>query len=62
MKNLAKKTKGTVNHFSDDSLEFTPQGKGEPVYEYSYKVGEAQIGLTKGKGKQNLIDMQVQWV
>ena len=49
MKDLVKKTRGTVNHFSDDSLEFVPQGKGEPVYEHSYKVGEAQIGLTKGK-------------
>ena len=51
MKDLVKKTKGTVSQFSDDSLEFTPQGKGEPVYEHSYKVGEAQIGLTKRQGK-----------
>ena len=36
-------------------MEFIPQGKGEPVYEHSYKVGEAQIGLTKGKGKQNFV-------
>ena len=62
MKDLVKKTRGTVNQFADDSLEFVPQGKGEPVYEHSYKVGEAQIGLTKGKGKQTLNDMQVLWV
>ena len=55
MKDLVKKTRGTVNQFADDSLEFVPQGKGEPVYEHSYKVGEAQIGLTKGKGKQNFV-------
>ena len=55
MKNLVKKTKGTVSQFSDDSLEFTPQGKGEPVYEHSYKVGEATIGKTKGTGRQNFV-------
>ena len=55
MKDLVKKTRGTVNQFADDSLEFVPQGKGEPVYEHSYKVGEAQIGLTKGKGKQSFV-------
>ena len=55
MKDLVKKTKGTVSQYKDDSFEFTPYGKGEPVYEHSYKVGEAQIGLTKGKGKQNFV-------
>ena len=55
MKDLVKKTRGTVNQFADDSLEFVPQGKGEPVYEHSYKVGEALIGLTKGKGKQSFV-------
>ena len=52
---LSKKTKGTVSYYSDESLEFTPYGKGEPVYEASYKVGEATLGKTKGTGKQNFV-------
>ena len=55
MKNLVKKTKGTVSQFSDDSLEFVPQGKGEPVYEHSYKVGEATIGKTKSAKGPNYV-------
>ena len=55
MKDLVKKMKGTVSQFSDESLEFTPYGKGEPVYESSYKVGEATLGKTKGTGKQNFV-------
>ena len=55
MKEIVKSTRGTVHQYNDDSLDFKPYGKGEPVYEHSYKVGEAQIGLTKGKGKQNFV-------
>ena len=55
MKELVKSTKGTVRHYGDDSLEFTPYGKGEPVYDHSHKVGAATLGLTKGTGKQNYI-------
>ena len=55
MSELVKSTHGTVRQYKDDSMEFIPQGKGEPVYDHSYKVGEAQIGLTKGKGKQNFV-------
>ena len=55
MKDLVKKTKGTVSQYKDDSFEFTPYGKGEPVYESSYKVGEATLGKTKGTGKQNFV-------
>ena len=55
MKEIVKSTRGTVRQYNDDSLDFKPYGKGEPVYEHSYKVGEAQIGLTKGKGKQNFV-------
>ena len=55
MKKLVKKIRGTVSQFEDDSLEFTPYGKGEPVYEDSYKVGEAFIGKTKGKGRQSYV-------
>ena len=55
MKEIVKSTRGTVHQYNDDSLDFKPYGKGDPVYEHSYKVGEAQIGLTKGKGKQNFV-------
>ena len=55
MKDLVKTTKGTVRHYKDDSFEFTPYGKGEPVYEDSYKVGETFIGKTKGKGRQSYV-------
>ena len=55
MKDLVKNTRGTVHLYKDDSFEFTPYGKGEPVYEDSYKVGEASIGKTKGKGKQSYV-------
>ena len=39
MSKIVKKSKGTVGHFDDDSFEFQPYGKGEPVYDYSHKVG-----------------------
>ena len=55
MSELVKSTKGTVRQYKDDSMEFIPQGKGEPVYEHSYKVGEATIGKTKSTGKANYI-------
>ena len=55
MSEIVKSTRGTVRQYNDDSMELIPQGKGEPVYEHSYKVGEAQIGLTKGKGKQSFV-------
>ena len=55
MNKIVKKTKGTVSHYNDDSFEFTPYGKGEPVYDHSHKVGGGTLGLTKGTGKQNYI-------
>ena len=55
MSNLVKQVTGKCRQYDDDSFEFKPYGKGEPVYEHSYKVGEAQIGLTKGKGKQSFV-------
>ena len=55
MSKVIKKNKGTVSHFDDDSFEFTPYGKGEPVYDHSHKVGNCSLGLTKGAGKQNFI-------
>ena len=44
-----------MSHFDDDSFEFTPYGKGEPVYDHSHKVGAGTLGLTKGTGRQNFI-------
>ena len=55
MSKIVKKNKGTVSHYDDDSFEFSPYGKGEPVYDHSYKVGVSTLGLTKGAGKQNYI-------
>ena len=55
MSNLVKQVTGKCRQYDDDSFEFKPYGKGEPVYEHSYKVGEAQIGKTKGTGKQNYV-------
>ena len=55
MSKVIKKRKGTVSHYDDDSFEFSPYGKGEPVYDHSYKVGVSTLGLTKGAGKQNYI-------
>ena len=45
MSDLLKRIKGTVSQYKDDSFEFKPYGNGEPVYEHSYKVGEAQISI-----------------
>ncbi len=55
MSKVIKKNKGTVSHFDDDSFEFTPYGKGEPVYDHSHIVGDCTLGLTKGAGRQNFI-------
>ena len=45
MKDLVKSTRGTVRQYKDDSMEFIPQGKGEPVFEISYKVGDSTLGV-----------------
>ena len=55
MSKIIKKNKGTVSHFDDDSFEFQPYGKGEPVYDHTHKVGVGSLGLTKGAGRQNFI-------
>jgi hypothetical protein len=31
MSEILKSTRGTVRQYKDDSIEFIPQGKGEPV-------------------------------
>lgn len=55
MKKLITKARGSGAYYDDNSFEFSPQSKGEPVYEHSYKVGEAQIGLTKGEKNQHYV-------
>ena len=58
MRQLVKKAKGSASFYDDDSIEFTPQGKGEKVYESSVRVGEATMGLTAKKtaaSKQNYV-------
>ena len=55
MSKIVKKRKGTVSHYDDDSLVFNPYGKGEPVYDHSYKVGGSTLGLTKGTRDTNFI-------
>ena len=55
MKEIVKSTRGTVHQYNDDSLDFKPYGKGEPVYEHSYKVGEATIGKTKSAKGPNYV-------
>ena len=47
MSKVIKKRKGTVSHYDDDSFEFSPYGKGEPVYDRSYKVGVSTLGSRK---------------
>ena len=55
MKEIVKSTRGTVHQYNDDSLDFKPYGKGEPVYDHSHKVGDSTLGVTKGKGKQSFV-------
>ena len=55
MSKIVKKRKGTVSTYDDDSFEFSPYGKGEPVYDHSYKVGGSTLGLTKGTRDTNFI-------
>ena len=37
MSKVVKKHKGMVSHYDDDSFEFQPYEKGEPVYDHSHK-------------------------
>ena len=47
MSKIVKKHKGTVSHFDDDSFEFHPYGKGEPVFDHTHKVGGGTLGFDK---------------
>ena len=55
MKELVKKTRGTGTYFEDCTYEFTPQGKGEPVYERMCKVGQSSMARTAGLQKQSYV-------
>lgn len=55
MNNLVKKTRGTGTYFEDGTYEFTPQGKGEPLYESVCKVGSSSLGRTSGKTQQSYV-------
>ena len=44
MKEIVKSTRGTVHQYNDDSMDFKPYGKGEPVYDHSHKVGDSTLG------------------
>ena len=47
MSKVIKKNKGTVSHYDDESFEFHPYGKGEPVYDHTHKVGGGTLGFDK---------------
>ena len=55
MKQLVKKTKGTATIYDDESIEFSPQGKGEPVYENLLKSENSSIKLTTGRQQKNYV-------
>ncbi|MCR4959142.1 MAG: hypothetical protein K6B13_11170 [Prevotella sp.] len=55
MKKLVKKTRGSAAIFDDDSIEFTPQGVGEPKYEAMCKVGQSHISRTLGAEIQSYV-------
>ena len=55
MRQLVKKTKGTVTIYDDESIEFSPQGKGEPVYENLLKSGNSSIKLTTERQQKNYV-------
>lgn len=59
MKNLVKKTRGSASIFDDNSIEFTPQGQGEPVFESQCKVGAASLGRTAGNKQSYVARLKV---
>lgn len=59
MKNLVKKTRGSASIFDDNSIEFTPQGQGEPVFESQCKVGPASLGRTAGNKQSYVARLKV---
>ena len=59
MKQLVKKTRGSASIFDDNSIEFTPQGQGEPVFESQCKVGQASLGRTAGNKQSYVARLKV---
>ena len=59
MKQLVKKTRGSASIFDDNSIEFTPQGQGEPVFESQCKVGAASLGRTAGNKQSYVARLKV---
>ena len=59
MKKLVKKTRGSASIFDDNSIEFTPQGQGEPVFESQCKVGAASLGRTAGNKQSYVARLKV---
>lgn len=59
MKKLVKKTRGSASVYDDNSIEFTPQGQGEPVFESQCKVGQASLGRTAGNRQSYVARLKV---
>ena len=52
--------RGTVRRYSDQSFEFTPFGKGEPVYQeqHKYKNG-VTVATTRGANPKQVVRLEV---
>lgn len=52
--------RGVVKRFSDQSFEFTPFGKGEPVYQEQQKFKNGvSIAVTRGQKPKKVVRMEV---
>lgn len=59
MKDEGRKVRGTATIYSDDTLEFTPQGKGEPQKEVLTIKGKSSFYKTTGKTPKLVAHMVV---
>ena len=59
MKKLVKKTRGSASVYDDNSIEFTPQGQGEPVFDKQFKVGTSSLGITQGNNPNYVARLKV---
>ena len=50
-----KDLRGKMRVFDDDSMEFTPQGTGQPMYEAVRKSGGGALMRTTGEKTQSLV-------
>lgn len=55
MKKLEKKYRGSAAYFDDGSMEFAPQGTGEPKYEHRVTKGASFLGVTTGSANQSVV-------